>query len=277
MRVVLFSGAALLALVGCGEGAEEMATATEGGPAAPVAEGSSAPDLTHVPEDAPAPVVAPSTDVTPPIGGVGEPPATASEAPAPDPVIPESVPTSMMEPALPVEPSAVTEPVPTTIEVDEPASETPEPEMTMGGTGALGIGGAESDPPEQAGGGSDPGTEPLSFARDIWPVYERIRDPVFVYPGASSYESCVVAGVCHGGESPGAGLRMPDATTAYDDLVGVDSRSSLCDGTVRVVPGDPEASCLVLFYRGRLMDELEWVDQAEIDLMSAWILDGALP
>lgn len=152
-----------------------------------------------------------------------------------------------------------------------------EPVDTGGASGAAAEVGGSAGNPGASGGSDDPGTEPLSFARDIWPVYERIRDPVFVYPGAGSYESCAVAGVCHGGESPGAGLRMPDAETAYDDLVGVPSRSALCDGTLRVVPGDPESSCLVLFYRGRLMEELDWVGQAEIDLMVEWILAGALP
>jgi hypothetical protein len=57
----------------------------------------------------------------------------------------------------------------------------------------------------------------------------------------------------------------------------VPSRSSLCDGTVRVVPGDPDQSCLILFYQGRLMEELDWVEPSEIDLVCQWISEGALP
>jgi len=60
-------------------------------------------------------------------------------------------------------------------------------------------------------------------------------------------------------------------------LIGVSSLSSLCEQTIRVVPGDPDQSCLILFYEGRLRDELDWVDTAEIDLVRAWITQGALP
>jgi hypothetical protein len=121
------------------------------------------------------------------------------------------------------------------------------------------------------------GSEALSFEADIWPVFEAIRDPVFVYYGGSTYQSCTTTGVCHGGDDPGAGLSMADADTAYDQLLGVPSTSSLCGDTVRVIPGEPEQSCLVLFYEGRLRDELEWVDTAEIDLVREWIAGGALP
>jgi hypothetical protein len=68
-----------------------------------------------------------------------------------------------------------------------------------------------------------------------------------------------------------------DATTAYAELFGVASTTELCDGTVRVVPGQPEQSCLILFYEGRLRDELEWVETTEIDLVREWIAQGALP
>ena len=123
----------------------------------------------------------------------------------------------------------------------------------------------------------DAGMRPLSFAADIWPIYEMAREPPFVYPGGTTYGSCVVGGVCHGGERPGAGLRMPDAQTAYEMLLEVPSQSSLCEGTLRVVAEHPEESCLILFYEGRLHDELDWVDEAEIDLMRQWITQGAHP
>lgn len=136
-------------------------------------------------------------------------------------------------------------------------------------SGAAGAGGA--------GSGGESGSQPLSFKADIWPVISTVRDPVFVYYDGSTYESCVTVGVCHGGENPGAGLRMPDPETAYGMLFDVPSRSGLCNGTTRVVAGDPDQSCFILFYEGRLRDELDWVGTAEIDLMRRWIAEGALP
>ena len=157
----------------------------------------------------------------------------------------------------------------------------------MPSAGASGSsGGAGGAPPSagnagNAGDGNDAGagsdSEALSFESDIWPMFAMLRDPLFVYPGAGSYESCVATGVCHGGQAPGARLSMPDAATAYGMLLDVESRSELCDGTLRVVAGDPAASCHVLFYEGRLRDELGWVDTTEIDRVRAWIADGALP
>jgi hypothetical protein len=117
----------------------------------------------------------------------------------------------------------------------------------------------------------------LSFETDIWPVFAKVRDPIFVYYDGSTYESCVTTGVCHGGTSPGAGLRMRDHEMAYSMLLDAPSRSGLCNGTIRVVAGDPARSCLILFYETRLREELEWVDAAEIDLMRRWIAQGARP
>jgi hypothetical protein len=135
--------------------------------------------------------------------------------------------------------------------------------------GGAGAGGAISN----AGSGS----RALSFEADIWPVFEMTRDPVFVYYDDSTYESCVTVGVCHGGQAPGARLFMRDAESAYEMLFDVPSRTDLCDGTIRVVAGDPDQSCLVRFYEVRLRDELGWVDTGEIDLVREWITQGALP
>jgi hypothetical protein len=162
-----------------------------------------------------------------------------------------------------------------------------------GGTlgGSAGVGGASTGMAGMAGsasaagaagaggtsGAAGSGSETLSFAADIWPVFEKIRDPVFVYRGTGAYESCTTTGVCHGGDDPGAGLSMANADTAYDQLLGVPSNSVLCGDTVRVVAGDPQQSCLILFYEGRLRDDLEWVDTAEIDLVRQWIAEGARP
>jgi len=145
---------------------------------------------------------------------------------------------------------------------------------TSGGSGGDGAGtGGGTESAGEAGAG----TEALSFEADIWPVFSQTRDPVFVYPGGTEYEGCTTGGVCHGGRSPGAQLFMTDAATAYSNLIDVPSSSALCAGTIRVVAGDPESSCLVLFYEGRLRDELDWVDDAEIDFVREWIAQGALP
>jgi hypothetical protein len=141
------------------------------------------------------------------------------------------------------------------------------------GGGSAGVPGGGSAGTSAGGGGA----RALSFEADIWPVFALIREPIFEYYDGSTYESCVTAGVCHGGTSPGAGLRMPDPDTAYQQLFEVPSRTSLCDDTVRVVPGNPEQSCLILFYVQRLRNELEWVNDTEIDLVREWIAQGALP
>jgi hypothetical protein len=146
--------------------------------------------------------------------------------------------------------------------------------QTTGGS-SLGGGGTGGGSAGMPAAGSTART--LSFEADIWPVFALIRDPIFEYYDGSTYESCVTAGVCHGGTSPGAGLRMPDPSTAYEQLLNVPSRTSLCDDTLRVVPGDPDQSCLILFYLQRLQTELEWVNDAEIDLVREWITQGAAP
>lgn len=138
-----------------------------------------------------------------------------------------------------------------------------------GGTGTVGTGGTGT-----AGTG---GSAPLSFAADIWPVFDQVRDPPWKYYGTGSYAGCTTGGVCHGGPNPGAGMSMTAADSAYRVLIDVPSVSSLCAGTIRVIAGDPERSCLVRFYEGRLRDELGWVGQAEIDLVRSWIADGARP
>jgi hypothetical protein len=150
----------------------------------------------------------------------------------------------------------------------------------MSGGRAGASGGAPSSGGSGAGGndaGGRAGGDALSFESDIWPVFAQVRDPVFVYPGGTMYESCVTGGVCHGGPSPGANLRMPDAATAYEMLLDVPSNSALCADTIRVIAGNPDESCLVLFYEGRLREELDWVDAAEIALVRQWITEGALP
>jgi hypothetical protein len=151
--------------------------------------------------------------------------------------------------------------------------------MTGGGAGMAGAaptGGGGAGGTSSIGGTG--GAQALSFRADIYPVFQMIRNPAFVYPGAGSFDSCNDTGVCHGGEvAPGAGLAMMEVDMAYGELVGVMSESELCNGTMRVVVGNPEQSCLIRFYEGRLRDELDWVNDDEIDLMRRWIAGGALP
>lgn len=153
-----------------------------------------------------------------------------------------------------------------------------------GGTGGAGMGGGAGDqqPPPTAGtggagGGGGSGSAALSFETDIWPVFNQVRNPPWKYYGSGSYAGCTTNGVCHGGTSPGAGLRMTAHDVAYRSLIDVASVSGLCAGTIRVSAGDPDGSCLVRFYEGRLRTELGWVDQAEIDLVRRWIAQGARP
>jgi hypothetical protein len=163
------------------------------------------------------------------------------------------------------------------------AGGTPGGNSGASGTSA-GIAGTAGSSPSAGGAGSGgtsgsagSNSEALSFAADIWPVFEKVRDPVFVYRGTGAYESCTTTGVCHGGDDPGAGLSMANAETAYDQLLGVPANSVLCGDTDRVLVGEPELSCLILFYEQRLRDDLEWVDTAEIDLVRQWIAEGARP
>jgi hypothetical protein len=146
--------------------------------------------------------------------------------------------------------------------------------------GVQGTGGAVGGSVGTGGGSGGGGAAPLSFAADIWPVFKQVRNPAFVYRGMGSYSGCTAASPCHGSANFGARLSMIDSNTAYAALVNVASLTSLCVGRgalTRVVPGDPDASCLVQFYVGRLKDDLQWVDQTEIDLVRRWIADGARP
>jgi hypothetical protein len=129
------------------------------------------------------------------------------------------------------------------------------------------------------GGAAGTGTAALSFATDIWPVINQVRDPVFDYRGIMDYTGCTSAmSPCHSATNPGGRLDMRDVNTAYNALVNVASATTLCiqgGGTTRVIPGDPDRSCLILFYQGRLKDDLQWVPQSEIELVRRWIAEGA--
>lgn len=223
---------------------------------------------------APSPPGAPeepsSTDTRPPDNGA-QTTNTEPSAPSPAPTAPSS---AADEPAAD-EPAADDSSAPPNSSGGSPtdSERAPSPAAESSPDGGSSPANQAPTPPPSP----DAGAAPLSFAADIWPIYQMTREPPFVYPGGTTYGSCVVGGVCHGGERPGAGLHMPDAQTAYQMLLEVPSQSSLCQGTLRVVAEHPEESCLILFYEGRLHDELDWVDDAEIDLMRHWIAQGALP
>lgn len=194
-------------------------------------------------------------EVTPPESG---PPPIDVES---EPETPDGAePNEAMDPGMNMDPDINTDP-------DMNGAE-PEPETMDEPT--------ETEPEDPVD--EPPTAAPLSFATDIWPLWGMDRDPVFVYRGAGSYSGCADVGVCHGGETPGAQLSMADAETAYAQMIDTPSVSSLCAGTQRVAVGDPDNSCLILFYVGRLgKDDLDWVDDAEIELMREWIRQGALP
>src|SRR5262245_54472092 len=147
------------------------------------------------------------------------------------------------------------------------------------GTNGAGAGGRGGSGTTGTGGGA--GAQTLSFRTDIWPVIDQVRNPAFEYRGLGTYTGCTSGmSPCHRAASPGAQLSMTDAATAYANLLNVASVTSLCrtaGGTMRVIPGNPDQSCLILFYQGRLKDDLQWVTQAEIDLVRRWIAEGARP
>src|SRR5262245_24061354 len=156
-----------------------------------------------------------------------------------------------------------------------------EPMTASGGAGGVSATGGSSG--ASAGttgaGAGTTGASALSFQADIWPVIDQVRNPPFDYRGLGTYTGCTSAmSPCHRAASPGAQLSMTDAATAYANLLNVASVTSLCrtaGGTMRVIPGNPDQSCLILFYQGRLKDDLQWVSQAEIDLVRRWIAEGA--
>jgi hypothetical protein len=89
---------------------------------------------------------------------------------------------------------------------------------------------------------------------------------------------------CHGSATnPGDMLSMKDQATAYMDLVGVASVS--CTGEKRVVAGDPAKSELVHTLdrtmigscrnTPKMPDNKPKLGQADIDLVTSWIMAGA--
>jgi len=81
---------------------------------------------------------------------------------------------------------------------------------------------------------------------------------------------------CHGANGT-AGLSFPDPATGSSSLLDDPSTSELCAATPRVIPGDPDGSCFVVFYELRLRDSLAWVAADEAALVRAWVESGAAP
>jgi hypothetical protein len=129
----------------------------------------------------------------------------------------------------------------------------------------LGTSGSVDDGSTSSGSGG----ESLSFADDIWPVLAMDRDP----PLSGRNASC---NSCHGANGT-AGLSFPDPATGYASLLDDPSTSELCAGAPRVIPGEPDGSCFVIFYELRLRDSLAWVDAEETALIRAWVESGAAP
>lgn len=128
------------------------------------------------------------------------------------------------------------------------------------------------DAQEQDAGPSEDAAmgDPVSFAT----VFNEVLEPM----------GCT-AGYCHAGHA--GGMLMDSLESAYDNLVNVEtSTDTNCDVTMRVVPGDPDASMLWVRVRPQ-EDDCLTADQkmppfsetgltdAQLDLIHDWIATGA--
>ncbi|HWV37752.1 MAG TPA: Ig-like domain-containing protein [Vulgatibacter sp.] len=103
------------------------------------------------------------------------------------------------------------------------------------------------------------GTVILSTIADVQPIFNR---------------SCVDG--CHVGRRPSGGLSLVSGL-AWSQLVDV--RGSTCAPGVRmrVVPGEPDESCLWLLVERGEMPERGTISAADKEAIRKWIADGALP
>jgi hypothetical protein len=112
------------------------------------------------------------------------------------------------------------------------------------------------------------GSEPISFAADVQPIFTT---------------HCVSNG-CHGGPSPKQDLALDEAN-AYASTVGV--LANECeDGRLRVAPGDPHNSYLMHKLLGmNICDGVQMpstggpsggLESSDIDVVAAWICQGAM-
>jgi hypothetical protein len=158
-------------------------------------------------------------------------------------------------------------------------AEAPPGDSPGGGGGSAGGGGETSGSNAGGAGGGGAGAgghggapeRPVSFVYDLWPILSMARDPAF----AGANDSCAGENGCH--RTGAGGLVLPDMTTSYGNLLDAPSSSTLCAGKLQVVASQPDESCFVVFYEQRLRDQLAWVDQAETDLVRAWVEEGAAP
>jgi len=100
--------------------------------------------------------------------------------------------------------------------------------------------------------------------------FQQIQDTIFT----------PICTACHIGANAPRGLRL-DAANSYALLVNV--ASSEVPGTLRVSPGNPDASYIVQKLQGtnsvgaRMPFGGPYLSQAQIDLVRGWIAAGALP
>ena len=158
---------------------------------------------------------------------------------------------------------------------DDTAGDDPTPaDAEATDTAAPGDDASSVAPEEQdAGPSEDAATgDPVSFAT----VFNEVLEPL----------GCT-AGYCHAGHA--GGMLMDSLESAYENLVNVEvSTDTNCDVTMRVVPGDPDASMLWIRVRPQ-EDDCLTADQkmppfsetgltdAQLDLIHDWIATGANP
>jgi hypothetical protein len=108
----------------------------------------------------------------------------------------------------------------------------------------------------------------VSLANDIQPLFTA---------------SCAANG-CHGGANPKQGLALTSASVSFSHLVNVFATENNCTTHKRVAPGSPSTSYLVDKLTGANLcfgsqmpggSSSNWTS-AEIDLVRAWIANGAL-
>lgn len=111
-------------------------------------------------------------------------------------------------------------------------------------------------------------------------VYAKVSsDPSFVAEVAPILEACTA---CHGGTSPDA-LMVLEPSKSYAALVNAPEITGTCTDLLRVKPGDPDASALVLRMVGDTCglrmppNDRTYFDQlpGEVALVRTWIQNGA--
>ena len=114
------------------------------------------------------------------------------------------------------------------------------------------------------------GTPPPPPGASFGPSFSAIQAGLFTPTCATS--------TCHAGANPAAGLNL-EAANSYAMLVGTASTQD--PGTVRVNPGNPAQSYLIQKLEGSgasggQMPPSGALPQADIDVVSQWISDGAI-